>query len=193
MTPPLILASTSPYRRQLLEKLRLDFSAEVPDCDETALPGETAPQLVQRLALEKARSVARRHRQAWVIGSDQVCSIDGRILGKPGSTDAAQAQLAAASGRRVTFYTGLCLYDAASGHYQLDCDPFHVHFRPLSADTIARYVAAEQPLDCAGSFKSEGLGICLFERLEGRDPNSLVGLPLIGVVDMLHAWGLRLP
>ena len=130
--------------------------------------------------------MARHHDQGWVIGSDQACAIDGRILGKPGDEATARAQLTAASGRCVTFHTGLCLLDAATGRFQLLCEPFHVHFRSLGPEAIARYVAAERPLDCAGSFKSEGLGICLFERLEGRDPNSLIGLPLIGLIDMLR-------
>ncbi len=191
--PDLILASTSVYRRTLLEKLALPFHCAAPHIDETPQAEETALQLVQRLALEKARAVAKEHAGSWIIGSDQVCTINGKIVGKPGSASAAIAQLQAASGQKISFYTGLCLYDAVSARYQLLAEPFHVHFRTLSLSQIERYVSAEKPFDCAGSFKSEGLGISLFQQLEGRDPNTLVGLPLIALVDMFAAWGLELP
>lgn len=192
-TPDLILASTSIYRQALLEKLALPFRCMAPLIDETPRPEESAEQLVQRLALEKAKAVAANNPASWIIGSDQVCTINGLVVGKPGSEPAAIAQLQAASGQRITFYTGLCLYDATQDRYQLLAEPFHVHFRALSSEQIKRYVKAEMPLDCAGSFKSEGLGITLFSQLEGRDPNSLIGLPVIALVDMLAAWGMELP
>ena len=191
--PDLILASTSVYRRALLEKLALPFRCMAPHVDETPRQGESAEQLVQRLALEKAKAVASQNPGSWVIGSDQVCTINGMVVGKPDSESAAIAQLQAASGQRISFYTGLCLYDAAQARYQLLAEPFHVHFRSLSSGQIKRYIKAEVPFDCAGSFKSEGLGITLFRQLEGRDPNSLIGLPLIALVDMLASWELELP
>ena len=182
--PPLILASTSRYRQALLHKLGLPFSSAAPDTDETPQPGESAAQLVLRLAQAKAASVARQFDQGWVIGSDQVCAIDDRILGKPGNHAQAVLQLRMLAGRAVTFYTGLCLWDAASQQYQLTMEPFVVHFRALSDSVIENYLQQEQPYDCAGSFKSEALGICLFDRFEGRDPNTLIGLPLIALTDM---------
>lgn len=193
--PPggLVLASTSPYRRELLGRLGLPFASTRPDTDETALPGETPEALVARLAELKARSVATRHPDALVIGSDQVAVLDGEVIGKPGTAERARAQLARASGRSVRFLTGLCLLDATSDDAQVLVEPFTVHFRRLDAARIARYVDAEQPYDCAGSFKSEGLGITLFARLEGDDPNSLVGLPLIRLVDLLAERGVALP
>ena len=193
ITPDLILASTSVYRRALLEKLALPFRCVAPHIDETPQTGEEAIQLVQRLASEKAQAVAKENTTSWIIGSDQVCTINREIVGKPGSTSAAIAQLQAASGQKISFYTGLCLFDAALGRYQLLAEPFHVHFRTLSLSQIERYVSAEKPFDCAGSFKSEGLGISLFQQLEGRDPNTLIGLPLIALVDMFAAWGVELP
>jgi MAF protein len=189
----LVLASTSPYRRELLGRLGLPFTSARPDADESALPGESPEALVARLAESKARSVARHHPEALVIGSDQVAVLDGEIIGKPGTPERAREQLARTSGRSVRFLTGLCLLDTASGESQVLVEPFTVHFRELDAATIARYVAAEQPYDCAGSFKSEGLGITLFARLEGDDPNSLIGLPLIRLVDLLAESGIVLP
>lgn len=192
-TPDLVLASTSVYRRALLEKLEIPFRCVAPHIDETPQYNEKAHQLVQRLALEKAQAVAKNNPLSWIIGSDQVCTINGNIVGKPDSASAAIAQLQAASGQKISFYTGLCLYDAAQDRFQLLAEPFHVHFRVLSLPQIERYIKAETPFDCAGSFKSEGLGISLFQQLEGRDPNTLIGLPLIALVDMLAAWGLELP
>ncbi|NCF10790.1 MAG: septum formation inhibitor Maf [Gammaproteobacteria bacterium] len=189
----LVLASTSPYRRELLGRLGLPFTSARPDADESALPGESPEALVARLAESKARSVARHHPEALVIGSDQVAVLDGEIIGKPGTPERAREQLARTSGRSVRFLTGLCLLDTASGESQVLVEPFTVHFRELDAASIARYVAAEQPYDCAGSFKSEGLGITLFARLEGDDPNSLIGLPLIRLVDLLAESGIVLP
>ena len=182
----LILASTSPWRRMLLEKLSVPFACATPDVDETPLPGETARQLVVRLAQNKAQALAVRYPQHLIIGADQVCVLDGEITGKPHTEENAHRQLRKASGSIVTFYTGLALYNSANGHLQTECEPFDVHFRRLSDQEIDSYIRKENPLQCAGSFKSEGLGITLFERLEGRDPNTLVGLPLIALCQMLR-------
>ncbi|WP_169719906.1 Maf family protein [Marinobacterium litorale] len=190
MQPALILASSSPFRRALLEKLGLTFLSESPDIDESQHADESAEQLVARLALEKARTVAGNHPNALVIGSDQVACIDGTVLGKPHTEPRAIEQLRAASGRQVRFSTGLCLYNSADNSYQLDVVPFDVHFRTLSDKQIRAYIQREQPLNCAGSFKSEGLGIALFEKLEGDDPNTLIGLPLIRLIAMLEKAGL---
>jgi septum formation protein len=193
MTQKLILASTSRYRQALLAKLGLPFDCQAPEVDETPLPGESARQLVLRLAIAKARAVANQHDQGLIIGSDQVCVCQNEILGKPGTIERAVAQLLAAQGQSVTFYTGLAVVDAATGQCHSLVEPFTVHFRSLDEAAIRRYVEAEQPLDCAGSFKCEGLGIVLFKALEGRDPNSLIGLPLIGLVEMLACHDHPLP
>jgi MAF protein len=187
----LVLASSSRYRRALLEQLRLPFSCASPDIDETPLAGETVPTLVARLALAKARALAGKFPDALIIGSDQACALDGRILGKPGNADNARAQLRACSGKRVTFHTGLVLYDTRSGDFQHGVDTYTVHFRELADAEIAHYVELEQPFDCAGSFKVEGLGITLFSALEGKDFNSLIGLPLLSLCAMLRAAGLN--
>ncbi|MBB3324358.1 nucleoside triphosphate pyrophosphatase [Atlantibacter sp. RC6] len=187
----LVLASTSPFRQSLLEKLGLPFITAAPDCDETPLANEEARHLVVRLAQQKAQSLAGRFPNHLIIGSDQVCVLDGNITGKPLTEENARWQLTKASGHVVTFYTGLALYNSANGQLQTECEPFDVHFRHLSADEIAGYVKKEQPLYCAGSFKSEGLGITLFERLSGRDPNTLVGLPLIALGQMLRNEGVN--
>lgn len=192
-TPALLLASSSPFRRQLLDKLGLDFIHQSPDIDESRLEGESPVELVMRLAREKARALADSHPDTLIIGSDQVAVIGDQVLGKPGTREKAIEQLSAASGQRVTFLTGLCLLNTASGRTQVACDPFHVQFRTLRPAQIQRYVDAEQPLNCAGSFKSEGLGIVLFKALEGRDPNTLVGLPLILLTEFLAAEGISLP
>ncbi|WP_137903795.1 nucleoside triphosphate pyrophosphatase [Enterobacter sp. 2VL] len=184
--PNLVLASTSPYRRMLLEKLGIPFECAAPDVDETPQPGETPRHLVTRLAQEKAQSLAARYSAHLIIGSDQVCVLDGEITGKPHTEEKACQQLMRARGTIVTFYTGLALYNSASGHLQTECEPFDVHFRHLSEQEIVDYVRRERPLNCAGSFKSEGLGIALFDKLDGRDPNSLVGLPLIALCQMLR-------
>ncbi|MBT8117126.1 MAG: septum formation inhibitor Maf [Gammaproteobacteria bacterium] len=189
---PLVLASSSPYRKQLLERLGLAFSTVSPDIDETALPGETPDALVERLAEQKARTVGELH-QGLIIGSDQVATIDDDILGKPGNHEQAVAQLTRLSGNRVTFHTGLCLLDTAHHEAQLDVVPFTVQFRELSAAQIERYLHAEQPYNCAGSFKSEGLGITLFEKMLGEDPTALVGLPLVKLTEMLSSAGIDLP
>lgn len=191
MTASILLASTSPFRQALLQKLGLPFTTAAPEVDETPLPGETATALVTRLAIAKAQALALAFPDRWIIGSDQVCVLDGMITGKPHSVENARAQLRAASGNRITFYTGLALYHPASQQLMQCCEPFVVHFREITDAEIAAYIEKEQPLHCAGSFKSEGLGICLFERLEGRDPNTLVGLPLIALNDMLRQAGIN--
>ncbi|ATU97890.1 MULTISPECIES: Maf family protein [Aeromonas] len=193
MPTQLILASTSRYRKTLLEKLGLPFACAAPEVDESPLLGESAETLVARLAYAKANAIANQRDQGLIIGSDQVCVCDGQILGKPGTVEKAVAQLMAARGRSITFYTGLCVLDAASGKAEQLVEPFTVHFRTLDETAIRRYVAAEMPLDCAGSFKCEGMGIVLFKGLEGRDPNALIGLPLIGLIELLERHGLALP
>jgi len=189
----LVLGSTSPFRKALLDKLGIPFITDTPNTDETRRPGETPDRLVRRLAEDKARDVASRFPGALVIGSDQVACVGDEILGKPGNRENAIAQLSAASGKAVTFYTGLCLYNAANDQVQVAVEPFVVHFRVLGSAQIERYIDREQPFNCAGSFKSEGFGITLFAALEGRDPNALVGLPLIRLVEMLDRQGVALP
>lgn len=183
---PLVLASGSPYRRELLQRLQLPFVWRSPDIDESPRPGETATALVQRLATAKAGVLRHQFLQHLIIGSDQVAVLDGNIIGKPGNRETAIRQLQAVSGRSLTFYTGLCLLNSASNTLQVDCIPFTVHFRQLTQQQIESYVDREKPFDCAGSFKSEGLGICLFESTEGSDATSLVGLPLIRLRQMLE-------
>lgn len=187
---PIILASSSPYRRQVLAKLGLDFNWETPDIDETPLAGETAASLVKRLAKEKALALAERYPESLIIGSDQVATLDQEILGKPHSHSRAKAQLLAANGRTLTFMTGLCLHNAKTKHNHISCETYSVSFRSLSKAQIDNYLLREKPYDCAGSFKSEGLGISLFDRLEGDDPNTLIGLPLIALIKMLDKEGL---
>lgn len=189
----LVLASTSPFRKSLLEKLAVPFITDTPHTDETPHADEPPERLVRRLAEAKARDVASRHPDALIIGSDQVACVEGRVQGKPGSRENAIAQLSQASGRAVNFHTGLCLLDSATGRALVTVEPFTVHFRSLARDQIERYVDHERPFDCAGSFKSEGYGITLFSALEGRDPNSLIGLPLIALVEMLEKVGIALP
>ncbi|WP_168394766.1 Maf family protein [Erwinia amylovora] len=187
----LVLASTSPYRKTLLSKLQLPFISAAPETDETPRANEPATELVTRLAVAKARALAPLFPDHLIIGADQVCVLNGKICGKPHSEANALAQLRAASGQSVVFYTGLALFDSRDASLQQLCEPFSVHFRTLSEGEIASYVRKEQPLDCAGSFKSEGLGITLFDRLSGRDPNTLVGLPLIALAEMLRKAGLN--
>jgi MAF protein len=189
--PDLVLASSSRYRQQLLQKLQLPFTSASPDIDETPRNGESASHLVERLARLKAQALAHQFPQALIIGSDQVCCHQGSILGKPGNRNKAIQQLTQLQGQSVSFYTGLCLYNAATQQSQSLVDEFKVHFRSLNHDQIRFYVDAEQPFDCAGSFKSEGLGITLFQRLEGDDPNSLVGLPLIRLTELLRQAGIE--
>lgn len=186
----LVLASSSRYRAALLERLDLAFRSAAPDVDETPRTGEAPRALVERLARAKAEAVAPAHPGALIIGSDQSASCNGTLLGKPGTAARARAQLRLLSGQRVAFLTGLCLLDAASGHAQASVVETRVRFRALGDAEIDDYVAREQPLDCAGAFKSEGLGIALFEAIEGDDPNALVGLPLIALCQMLRRAGL---
>ncbi|EPF18132.1 Maf family protein [Cedecea davisae] len=186
---PIVLASTSPFRRSLLEKLGLPFIAAAPQVDETPRPGEDARQLVTRLAQAKAQALKEHYPEHLIIGSDQVCVLNNQIAGKPHTEENAVQQLLQARGTIVTFYTGLALYNSQNGQLQTLCEPFDVHFRHLSEEEIHRYVQKEQPLQCAGSFKSEGLGITLFNRLEGKDPNTLIGLPLISLCEMLRNEG----
>lgn len=195
MTPPrtIILASTSAYRRMLLERLCLPFEVARPDVDETPLPGETPVVTATRLALDKARAVAAQYPDALVIGSDQVAHIGDTVFGKPGTSEKAIAQLKAMRGQTVVFHTALALIDTRDGRVLQDSVPTEVRFRMLGDDEIVRYVAREQPLDCAGSAKSEGLGISLLDALSGDDPTALIGLPLIALSRMLRACGVSLP
>lgn len=187
----LILASTSRYRAELLSRLRVPFSCAAPEVDETPLPGEPPSALAVRLARAKAAAVAARHPGAWAIGSDQVAELEGAPLGKPGTREAACAQLAAMSGREVLFHTAVCM---SNGERHLQAtDLTRVLFRTLHADEIERYVDTELPLDCAGSFKCEGLGITLFEAIDSKDPTALVGLPLISLCRLLREAGRILP
>ena len=185
----LVLASTSPFRKSILQKLGVPFDCHAPEVDETPLTGESPSRLVERLSIAKAQAVAAHLKQGLVIGSDQVAVIDNEILGKPGTHENAVAQLLRASGKTVTFLTGLALVNAASGSIQAEVVPFKVVFRQLTREQIENYLNVEQPYNCAGSFKSEGLGIALFERLEGDDPNTLIGLPLIRLIQMLEKEG----
>ena len=187
----LVLGSSSPFRKALLEKLDLSFDCDSPDIDETPLKNEHPRDMVVRLAKEKANAIAERHPQAIIIASDQCATLDGQIIGKPGNHDAAVEQLTNASGRAVTFYTSLCVYNAGTNQYQETVEPFYVYFRELSETQIENYLKKEEPYNCAGSFKSEGLGISLFERLEGNDPNTLIGLPLIQLIKMLEKFHIN--
>jgi MAF protein len=186
----LVLASSSPYRRELLERLGWPFVTADPGVNEAAEVGESAAMLVTRLAKAKARALASRYPQSVIIGSDQMAVLDGVALGKPGTSERAERQLREASGRRVEFLTGLCVLEAATGASAAVCEPYAVHFRELSDAEIRNYVRLEQPLDCAGSFKSEGLGVALFERFEGNDPTALIGLPLIQLTRLLRQFGV---
>ena len=186
----LILASTSPYRKALLERLQLEFECDAPDIDESPLAGEAVDNMVVRLARLKAEAVAGNHPDALIIGSDQSAVLDGHILTKSGNYDAAFRQLQRASRKRVVFQTGLCVLNTRTGHARTACVPCAVVFKALTDRMIKRYLEKDQPYNCAGSFKSEGLGIALFERFEGEDPNALIGLPLIKLVNMLGDEGL---
>lgn len=186
----LVLGSSSRYRAELLARLGVPFESRAPDIDESALPGEDAGELVVRLACEKAAAVAVHYPDALIIGSDQVAVCGTQVLGKPGTETGAQSQLAELSGKTVTFLTGLCLFDAAAAETQSALVTTPVRFRRLQTKEIADYVAREQPLDCAGAFKSEGLGIALFDAIGGEDPTALIGLPLISLCRMLRSAGL---
>ena len=187
----LLLASSSPFRRQVLNKLRIPFECASPDIDETPLPGEKPQQYVERLAVEKAQALAEQFSDHWIIGSDQCSVVDGKICGKPHTVEKAQQQLKLSSGNAVHFYTGICLLNAKTGEHQSVTEPFSVHFRELDDEEIKRYIELEMPLKCAGSFMVEGLGINLFEKLEGRDENSLIGLPLIALLQLMRNAGLN--
>jgi septum formation protein len=189
--PALILASTSSYRRALLERLGLPFEVVAPDVDETPLPGEAPVLTALRLAACKAAAVVPAADGALIIGSDQVAVLDARPLGKPGDHAAAVSQLRAMRGQRVVFHTALCLLNAASGRKQLENVPTSVYFRNFSDAQIEHYLRAEQPYDCAGSAKIEGLGIALVERIESDDPTALIGLPLMKLVGMLQNEGIE--
>jgi len=181
----LVLGSTSPFRKEILEKLNIPFVCAKPNIDESAFDNESPVELVERLAIEKAKAVAGEFPDALIIGSDQVAMCDGEILGKPHNFENAVKQLEKFSNKTVVFYTGLCVYDSGLDYTTALIEPFLVHFNQLSLSDIENYLHAEQPYNCAGSFKSEGLGICLFKKLEGDDPNTLIGLPLIKLVELL--------
>lgn len=189
-TTELVLASSSRWRRELLDRLQLPYQCHSPDIDETPHTGETPHALVHRLALSKAYAVAPHFPHHCIIGSDQVAVFENEILGKPHTEAKARANLSRFSGQRVTFLTGLALLDTRNQRHQVHVEPFEAVFRTLSPQEIDNYVAKEKPLDSAGSFRMEGLGIALFEKLEGRDPNALIGLPLIALCDMLRQAGL---
>lgn len=191
MDKPLILASGSKYRAQLLRRLGLPFSALAPDLDESPRPDDTPEHLARRLALDKARAIAKQRPEAWVIGSDQVASHAGRLLGKPGDRRTAEQQLLSFSNAPVVFYTAVTLVHGAE--FQLATDTTSVRFRRLTPETVNRYLDAEPAYDCAGSFKVEGLGISLFDAVESADPTALVGLPLIALARMLREADFALP
>jgi septum formation protein len=190
--PPVILGSTSRYRRELLQRLRLPFETDAPQVDETPLPGESPAAIARRLALAKARDVAGRHPDAVVIGSDQVADLDGEPLGKPLTHERAVDQLRRMRGKTVVFHTALAVVCRATGFEAQDLAPVRVVFRDLSDEEIEHYLRAEQPYDCAGAARSEGLGIALLKRIDNDDPTALVGLPLIRTCRLLRAAGVPL-
>ena len=185
-TRQFVLASSSPYRKKVLGQVLEHFICQSPDIDETPLAGESPSALARRLAQSKAQRIARHHRNAVVIGSDQIAVLDGHILSKPGGFTAAREQLTRCAGRKVNFLTGLCVIRTDTGYNQTVVEPFSVHFRQLTEREIDSYLRRDRPYDCAGAFKMESLGIALFCALEGRDPNTLIGLPLIALCDMLR-------
>lgn len=189
--PNITLASTSPFRRELLERLGIPFQTCAPEFEETRIEQESPEEMVKRLALGKAKAIAQD--SGLVIGSDQCAELDGNILGKPGGHDEAVAQLKASSGRTIRFHTGLCLLNAQTQQYQLENVIFDVSFRELSESQVQNYLMREKPYQCAGSFKSEALGITLFETMHGDDPTALIGLPLIRLTSMLSNEGIILP
>lgn len=193
MQKPLVLASTSIYRRELLQRLQIPFTTAAPDIDETRLDQEEAHMMVARLAQQKAEAIAAYHPTALIIGSDQCAILGEQILGKPLNHENATQQLQASSGRTVKFLTGLCLYDSQEQSFQLEVIAYAVEFRTLQAVEIENYLQREQPYNCAGSFKSEGLGISLFKKMRGDDPTALIGLPLIALCSMLRTKGYELP
>ncbi len=192
LTRSLILGSTSPYRRELLQRLSVPFTTAAPDIDETRLPAESPADMVKRLSLGKAKAVAATHTDALIIGSDQCAVLREEVMGKPGTHANAVSQLRKASAQTVTFLTGLCLYDSRDNSYQLDIVPFEVDFRTLTETEIENYLLKDQPYNCAGSFRSESLGVTLFKRMRGDDPSALIGLPLIRLSQMLRQAGVDL-
>ncbi|MGB4914300.1 MAG: Maf family nucleotide pyrophosphatase [Candidatus Dechloromonas phosphoritropha] len=193
MSQTLILASTSPYRRELLDRLGLPFEVASPQTDESRILGEGPQAMALRLAEAKARAVASAHPDALIIGSDQVATVDGLIYGKPGSHERAAEQLRTLSGKTVNFYTGLCLYNARTGVVEVCGVPTLVTFRDLTEEEIEHYLRREPAYDCAGSARSEGLGIALLSRIAGDDPSALIGLPLIALCTLLRNHGVALP
>jgi len=189
----LVLASTSPFRHELLSRLGQAFETASPDADESRFENEPADKMVVRLAEKKARSIAKDFPNSLIIGSDQVATLEGQILGKPGNHENAVEQLSYSSGKSVLFHTGLCLLNSETDRVQTAWVPFEVKFRALSEQQIEAYLLKEKPYNCAGSFKSEALGITLFEKLVGEDPAALMGLPLIYLTSMLMAEGVVLP
>lgn len=190
--PSIVLASTSPYRRQLLERLELSFSTADPNIDERRLPDESPRDSARRLSIAKARAVADRYPNALIIGSDQIALLDGIQLHKPGDHPNAVLQLRSMSGRRVDFHTGVCVYNHRTGALQDRVVDNNVFFRDLDDTEIERYLRRERPYDCAGSAKSEGIGIALIGKISGDDPNALIGLPLIALVEMLRNEGVNI-
>jgi len=186
----LVLASSSPFRKALLDKLHLQFETDSPNIDETPLNSESIESMVMRLSEGKAKALSSKYPDALIIGSDQSAALKGKVLHKPGSYEVAFEQLKAASGQTITFYTGLCLFNSKSGHSETICEPFIVKFRELTDVEIENYLKREEPYNCAGSFKSEALGISLFESMRGDDPNTLIGLPLIQLCRMLKENGM---
>lgn len=193
MSQTLILASTSPYRRELLDRLGLPFEVASPQTDESRILGESPQAMALRLAEAKAQAVASAHPDALIIGSDQVATVDGLIYGKPGSHERTAEQLRTLSGKTVNFYTGLCLYNARTGVVEVCGVPTLVTFRDLTEEEIERYLRREPAYDCAGSARSEGLGIALLSRIAGDDPSALIGLPLIALCTLLRNHGVALP
>lgn len=188
----IVLGSSSPYRRELLSRLKVGFEVDLPNVDEAARPGESPRDIALRLAVEKARAVAAKHPDAAVVGSDQVADLGGEPLGKPGTHDRAVAQLRRMSGQVVVFHTAVAVVCLQTGFEQVDLAPVRVTFRKLGDDEIEAYLRAEKPYDCAGSARSEGLGIALLESIDNDDPSALIGLPLIRTCRMLRAAGVRL-
>lgn len=188
----IVLSSTSPFRKALLERLCIDFVCDSPNIDETPLDNEPVEAMVVRLAIAKTQAIAGNHANSLIIGSDQSAVLDGKKLSKPGNFENAFKQLTRASGQKITFQTGLCLLNTATGNIQSACVPYTVVFKDLTATMIKNYLHKEEPYNCAGSFKSEALGIALFERFEGSDPNALIGLPLIELVNFLDNEGFSI-
>jgi MAF protein len=188
----LVLGSTSAFRKTLLERLQINFVCDAPDINETPLENEPVEKMVIRLAIAKAQAISARHPDSLIIGSDQSAVLNGEKLSKPGNFENAFKQLTRTSGQKITFQTGLCLLNSATGNIQSACVPYTVVFKTLTPTMIKNYLHKEEPYNCAGSFKSEGLGIALFERFEGSDPNSLIGLPLIELVNFLGNEGFSI-